>query len=103
MYQDETLVCRDCGEEFVFTVQEQQFYAEKGFENKPSRCRSCRMARKVERNDRGEGSGAGRYGRSDRVMYEAVCAECGAPAQVPFKPRDDRPVYCRDCFSKRNR
>ena len=52
MYQDETLVCRDCGEEFVFTVQEQQFYAEKGFENKPSRCRSCRISQ-VERNDRG--------------------------------------------------
>lgn len=102
MYQDETLVCRDCGEEFVFTVQEQQFYAEKGFENKPSRCKSCRIARKSERNDRGEGGG-GRYGRSDRVMYDAICAECGAPTQVPFKPRDDRPVYCRDCFSKKNR
>jgi CxxC-x17-CxxC domain-containing protein len=35
-------------------------------------------------------------------MYEAVCAECGQTAHVPFKPTDDRPVYCKDCYSKRN-
>ncbi|MFN3483893.1 MAG: CxxC-x17-CxxC domain-containing protein, partial [Planctomycetota bacterium] len=34
-------------------------------------------------------------------MFQAVCAECGKPAQVPFKPRGDRPVYCSDCFAKR--
>ena len=33
MYQDETLTCRDCGKEFVFTASEQAFYAEKGFQN----------------------------------------------------------------------
>ena len=44
---DETLTCRDCGVEFVFTVGEQEFYASKGFTNKPSRCPSCRAARKA--------------------------------------------------------
>lgn len=46
MYQDKTLICKDCGAEFVFTAGEQQFYAEKGFENEPQRCKECRMARK---------------------------------------------------------
>ena len=46
MYQDETLTCRDCGKEFVFTASEQAFYAEKGFQNKPQRCKACRDARK---------------------------------------------------------
>ncbi len=41
-FQDETLVCKDCGKEFIFTVGEQEFYAEKGFEHKPVRCRNCR-------------------------------------------------------------
>ena len=46
---DETLTCKDCGAEFVFTVGEQEFYAEKGFENKPVRCPACRKARKQAR------------------------------------------------------
>ena len=50
MYQDETLVCEDCGKEFVFTVGEQEFYAEKGFQNEPVRCKECRQARKESRN-----------------------------------------------------
>ena len=46
MFEDKTLVCRDCGKEFVFTASEQAFYAEKGFQNKPKTCRACRDARK---------------------------------------------------------
>lgn len=49
--QDKTLICKDCGAEFVFTVGEQQFYAEKGFENEPQRCPNCRKARKQRRNN----------------------------------------------------
>ena len=48
---DETLVCKDCGAEFIFTVGEQTFYAEKGFENKPTRCPECRKARKQARRN----------------------------------------------------
>lgn len=47
---DKTIVCKDCGEEFVFTEGEQEFYKEKGFENDPVRCAKCRKARKQERN-----------------------------------------------------
>ena len=46
MYEDKTLVCKECGNEFVFTAGEQEFYAEKGFQNEPQRCKSCRDARK---------------------------------------------------------
>ncbi|UZQ83509.1 zinc-ribbon domain-containing protein [Thermoanaerobacter sp. RKWS2] len=48
MYQDKVLVCKDCGKEFVWTAGEQQFYAEKGFQNEPVRCKACREAKKEE-------------------------------------------------------
>lgn len=48
---DKTLKCKDCGNEFVFTAGEQEFYQQKGFTNEPSRCPSCRKARKAQRNN----------------------------------------------------
>ncbi|MDR3552792.1 MAG: zinc-ribbon domain containing protein [Clostridia bacterium] len=87
MHQDKTLTCRDCGREFVFTASEQDFFAEKGFTNEPTRCKDCRNARKNS-------------GNSQREMFDAVCASCGKPCKVPFQPRDDRPVYCSECFAK---
>lgn len=50
--EDRTLVCKDCGKEFVFTVGEQEFFKEKGFDNDPVRCPDCRRARKAQRNNR---------------------------------------------------
>ena len=47
---DKTIVCRDCGQEFVFTVGEQEFYAEKGFTNEPVRCKDCRRAKRDKFN-----------------------------------------------------
>ena len=87
MYQDKTLTCKDCCAEFVFTAGEQEFYAEKGFVNEPQRCKPCRDARK-------------NASRQDREMYTATCASCGAEAKVPFQPREDRPVYCSECYAK---
>jgi hypothetical protein len=87
-FQDKDLVCKDCGVTFVFTVGEQEFYAEKGFENEPLRCRDCRNARKANR---------GMEGRP-REMFTVVCADCGIETQVPFQPTSDRPVYCRECY-----
>ena len=46
MYEDKTLICKECGAEFIFTAGEQEFYAEKGFVNEPQRCKSCRDARR---------------------------------------------------------
>ena len=86
MFEDKTLVCKDCGAQFVFTAGEQEFYAEKGFQNEPVRCKDCRANRKNSSRS------------SEREMYDAVCAECGAPTKIPFMPRNDRPIYCSACF-----
>lgn len=88
-FEDKDLVCKDCGATFIFTVGEQEFYAEKGFENEPQRCRECRNIRKTNRNSQ--------EGRS-REMFTVVCADCGVETQVPFQPTSDRPVYCRECY-----
>ena len=84
MYQDKTLICKECGAEFVFTAGEQEFYAEKGFVNEPQRCKACRDARKASARN--------------REMYTVPCANCGKDATVPFKPSGDRPVLCSECF-----
>ena len=83
MYEDKKLVCKECGQEFIFTAGEQEFYAERGFANEPQRCKACRQAKKAS------------------TMYEAVCDDCGGVARVPFKPSEDKPVYCSACFEKR--
>ena len=123
-FTDKNLECTDCGNEFVFTAGEQEFYAQKGFTNEPRRCPNCRQNKKQQRFDRpargdsfgggrdsyrefggrdsfqGRSSFGGRAGGQDRELFEAVCAECGRTTTVPFKPTQGRPVYCRDCFQK---
>lgn len=53
---DKTMICKDCGNEFIFTEGEQQFYAEKGFTNEPTRCKDCRSAKKARFNSDGGGN-----------------------------------------------
>ena len=62
---------------------EQDFYAQKGFTNPPSRCPDCHAARKAQRS-MGGGYGGGVGG--ERQMYPAVCAQCGKETEVPFQP-----------------
>ena len=90
MYQDITLKCKDCGKEFVFTAGDQEFYASKGYENQPRRCRDCRNARK-------------NAAKPQRELFDAVCAKCGKPAKIPFQPSNDRPVYCSECYDAMKR
>ncbi len=90
-YRDRILTCRDCGQDFTFSSGEQEFYASKGLTNTPSRCPSCRAARR--------GAQTNSSSRAPRgESYETTCANCGRPTSVPFIPREDRPVYCSDCF-----
>ena len=88
MYEDKTLVCSECGAEFVFTAGEQEFYAEKGFQNEPKKCKAGRDKRK-------------NAGREPKEMFTATCANCGGEAKLPFQPTSDRPVYCSECFAKK--
>ncbi len=91
--EDKMITCKDCGNQFVFTAREQQFFAEKGFQNQPQRCRECRQARRAQNGEHAPApSGA-------RPSFEAVCASCNVNTTVPFRPRGDRPVYCRACYT----
>ncbi len=86
-FQDKTLTCVDCGQQFTFTAGEQEFYAQKGFMNEPKRCKSCKAVRK----------GMGGPGGS-REEHEVLCSACGQKTTVPFKPILDKPVFCKPCF-----
>lgn len=94
-FTDKTLTCKECGQQFLFTIGEQEFHQSRGFENEPGRCPDCRAARKARM---GTGNGMS-SGRSDRTMYPVTCSRCGKEAVVPFQPRGDRPVYCSECYS----
>ena len=91
MFKDRVITCKQCGAEFTFTAGEQEFYAEKGLTNEPQRCKDCRDSMKRDRRER----------RGDRKQYDAVCAQCGKQCKVPCEPKEDRPVLCSECFSKK--
>ncbi len=93
---DKMLQCSDCGKSFTFSAEEQEFFASKGYTNEPKRCPSCRQSKRAQRNSSGGFGGS----RPNRQMYSAVCADCGAETQVPFEPREGRPVYCSRCYDK---
>ncbi len=97
-YTEKQLQCADCGKAFPFTAEEQEFFASKGYTNEPKRCPACRSNRRAERFANGGGSSG--MSRGPRQMYPAVCAQCGKETEVPFQPRGDKPVYCRDCYVK---
>ncbi len=107
--EDRRITCIDCGEEFIFTAGEQNFYREHGLTNAPTRCKNCREARKAGRGGGGGGGGGyggggGGYGGGrgggggEKTMYPAVCSSCGKETTVPFMPTSGRPIYCKDCF-----
>jgi CxxC-x17-CxxC domain-containing protein len=81
------LTCQDCGNAFEFTAEEQQFFAEKGFQE-PKRCPNCRKAKKDSRRS---------------SFTKVTCSSCGTETEVPFVPKGDRPVYCRACFEEKGK
>jgi len=87
-YENITLQCADCGCDFEFTEGEQEFYAEKGLTNTPKRCTECRSNRKRMSNK-----------KTQRQMHDVICSQCKCETQVPFKPSEDKPVFCKECFN----
>ena len=94
---DKYLRCSECGEEFVWTAGEQEFFAGKNLQHEPRRCRACKGRRAVSRPPV---LVASRHGREDT---QATCSSCGKETTVPFRPSPGRPVFCRDCFQSRRR
>lgn len=87
--KDRTIECRDCGNQFVFSAREQEFFAEKGFQE-PKRCKHCRDSRKSAKRE-----------RNQRQEYEVVCDKCGDITHVPFRPSVGRSIYCKPCYASR--
>ena len=94
-FQDRSIGCVDCGEQFVWTAGEQVFFHDKGLKNEPKRCKSCKQAK----NDRLAAISASQIsGIKQRIEVTVTCALCGQQTTVPFYPSQGRPVYCRACF-----
>ena len=96
MAGDQQLTCSDCGQEFTFSSEDQEFFRERGY-SAPKRCKPCRQAKKNEQ------TGGGGYQRNESQGTTVTCSGCGKQTTVPFEPRGDRPVYCQDCYNARKR
>ena len=86
-YEDKTLTCADCGAEFTFSAEDQEYYTSKGY-SEPKRCPACRAAKKAQRNQN----------RRQKKQFTVTCSACGCETTVPFEPKGDRPVYCAECY-----
>ena len=85
--------CADCGNECEVPF--------KPTEGKPVYCRDCFAKHKPARDNDSRGRYRDRrQSRGERELFTATCAECGNECQVPFRPTEGKPVYCRDCFQK---
>lgn len=93
--QDKSLRCVECGATFSFSASEQAFFQSKGYINEPKRCPACRESRRAQRFANDPNAAA----RSSRQMFTVTCAQCGKATEVPFEPRQGRPVYCSECFA----
>ncbi len=89
-YQDQTINCSDCGQEFNFTAGEQQFYAERGFEHPPKRCKPCRAVRKQQQGARPR-EGAPQVAASPRGDSPSPPRPREAPVQSNQRPREAFP------------
>jgi len=86
-FSDRVLKCVVCTKDFIFTADEQRFFHAKQFANDPKHCKECK-AKRAASNSR------------TRPETRTICADCGSPTTVPFRPNQGRPVLCRACFEK---
>lgn len=90
-FQDQQVQCLDCGDEFVFSAEDQEFYHQKRYST-PKRCPICRANRKANAT-RGQGRSTG-----PRQQFDVICSSCGCQTTVPFEPKQDRQVFCSSCY-----
>lgn len=84
--EDRTLMCKDCGNKFVWTAGEQKFFLDKGLENIPKRCKLCTDKFKTKL-------------REKHPVFWIKCRLCGKKAEVPFEPKSED-ILCEECFNK---
>ena len=98
-FDDVSIKCIDCAQEFIWTAGEQVFFRDKQLLNPPKRCKDCKKAK----NRRLEAIETARLtGTRHRIEVQASCARCSTTTTVPFYPCQGRPVYCRACFVEMN-
>jgi CxxC-x17-CxxC domain-containing protein len=86
-FQDKPLKCKDCGEEFIWTAGEQEFFTTRGFKNKPARCKECRKKNRQ---------------KVETEYFRVSCIICGQVGDVLFKPAEpNAEVYCKKCFDEK--
>ena len=83
------LSCVDCQNPFIFSIGEQEFYRNRGFSHTPKRCPNCRTSKRLRNSDK------------PVVATEITCVECGIRTTVPFRPRNEKEVFCASCFKTR--
>lgn len=100
MGTDQVLKCEGCGVEFVWSVQEQEFYASRNFQP-PKHCRNCRARRREAARARAarEAKSKPSSPPSSRVWTEVICDRCGKGTKVPFVPDPSKPVFCKECWA----
>lgn len=96
-FEDQQIACLDCGQTFVFSAEDQEFYQQKRYSS-PKRCPVCRANRKMNDTRGGGGGRPQRGGGFNKPQYKVICSACGCETTVPFEPKNDRPVYCSDCY-----
>ena len=97
-FEEQQLQCVECGETFVFSAEDQEFYHQKRYST-PKRCPVCRANRKAAAGGGGGGNRSRRGGGgASRPQFDVICSACGRETTVPFEPKGDRPVYCSDCY-----
>ena len=89
-FEDMTLKCVDCGQDFVFTAGEQLFFSNKQFKNQPKRCKACKQKRSPQQKSA--------FSKQETTV---TCAGCGQQTTIPFRPTQGRPVFCRECFGQK--
>jgi CxxC-x17-CxxC domain-containing protein len=98
-FVDRSIICIDCGKDFIWTVGEQVFFRDKQLQNPPKRCKECKQAK----NERLAAIAlAQASGIRQRIEVSVNCARCSSSTTVPFYPSQGRPVYCRSCFLEMN-
>ena len=90
--ENKWLVCKDCKRKFVFTVEDQKYFGQKGWDD-PIRCDYCRRQKKLLnlRDD---------IKLAEEMKFSEVCDKCGRQFYTKFRRKQGERIYCDDCFKE---